>query len=435
MRKSIFLRAEHFKKIKGLQIVMFLILTIFQTSVLAMGWGFEVGRANETDVEELLADQLTLRESFRILNKIQADILGKARQKALLGEIDSESTLDNFENATNKWWKENIDEPMRRIVKNPAASCEQARLIADLLIGRARQKELLGFPADLNWTNEVFNSFRNRCHEEALDECNATGRWDQFTNTYLIEQRQAALISYPVDDKWVLPMLQECAIYELHYVSTTEVFDGMKLKSVIDGRIKLKPKLDNESVQGSLQNIEFEGEVGTATNPFLQKLECSMEQATVVCSPGGSPKKTAWASIKTLFIESKEFYVENGVSKQRKVGKDHLAVEFSPAMIAGIGKVNMKDSPEMPIPFIEVGASGFYIAHQKWKIRELVYRFNVTRRAGYPVLFDFKVEDTDEENDIRAADSTVFQIIHKPEKKPFPPRPTTTRKPLKPKTP
>lgn len=413
--------------------IAFLTLLIFQSSAMSMGWGFEVGRANETDVESLLADQLTLRESFRILHSMEANIFGKARQRALLGEIDAGETVQNLEKTTDKWWNDKIDGPIRRIVKNPAASCQEAREVADLLIARKRQKELLGLESEFDMTSEIFQDFRNRCHEEALDECNSTGRWEQFTNTYLIEQRQAALMGYTVDDKWVLPMLQECAIYELHYVSTTEVLDGIKLKSVIDGRIKLKPKIDKESVQGSLQNIEFEGEVGSAVNPFLQKLDCSIEAATIVCSPGGSPKKTAWASIKTLFLESKEFYVEKGVSKQRKVGKDHLAVEFSPAMIAGVARINMKDAPEMPIPFIEVGATGFSIAHQKFELSPLIFRFNVTKRAGYPVLFEFTVANTDKKDDIRASDSTVFQIIHKPEKKPFPPRESKPRKPLTPK--
>lgn len=415
-------------------IIAFFTLIVFQTSIFPMGWGFEVGRANETDVESLLADQLTLRESFRILHSLEANILGKARQRALLGEVDAGETVQNLAKATDKWWNDKIDGPLRRIVKNPAASCQEAREVADLLIGRKRQKELLGLESELDMTNEIFNDFRNRCHEEALDECNSTGRWEQFTNTYLIEQRQAALIGYTVDDKWVLPMLQECAIYELHYVSTTQILDGMKLSSVIDGRIKLKPKVDQGSVQGSLQNIEFEGETGSATNPFLQKLDCSMEHATIVCSPGGSPKKPAWASIKSLFLESKEFYVENGVSKQRKVGEDKLAVEFSPAMIAGVGRVNMKDAPEMPIPFIEVGATGFYIAHQKFELSPLIFRFNVTKRAGYPILFDFTVAATDKKGGIRANDSTVFKVIHKPEKKPFPPRESKPRTPLRPKT-
>ncbi len=46
---------------------------------------------------------------------------------------------------------------------------------------------------------------------------------------------------------------------------------------------------------------------------------------------------------------------------------------------------------------------------------------------------EFTVADSDTEEDIPATDSTKFELIHKPNKKPFVKDPTPTRKVIRPK--
>lgn len=402
-----------------------------------LGWGFEVGRATETDVEELLADQLKLRREFERMGRVGQAVLGKERVKALLGDSTrSDETLRELMKKIDVWWAKEIDGPIIRIANNPAASCEEASDMVRIVLGRNREKALLGANDDsMDFMFRVFSDVQNRCHEEALDECNATGRHDHVIRLMMAEGTMAASLGIGGDGSWIGPVLKECAIYELHYVSTTDIDDEFKLHSVIDGRIKLKPVIEGDTGLKIMSNLKFEGEASSGTNPFLQKLECSAPDATVTCSLGGDPKKSAYAKIAKMTLRSKEFYVdERGTSQSRPVGEDLLELIFSPAMISATATIKMPDLPPINLPFLEVGATGFVIAHQKSKVEEGMFKFTENRRTGYPILFEFTRQGKGVGEDVPGSDSTVLQLIHKPEKKPFEPRSKTpVRVPLKPK--
>ena len=402
-----------------------------------LGWGFESGRASETDVEELLADQIKLRREFDRMARISREVLGKERMLALLGaNVEKSTSLLELQVKIEKWWKDEIDTPIERIANNPAASCEEANEMVRLVLGRNREKALLGASEEGFYGLHIFDIARKRCHEEALDECNLTGRYDHILRIFLGEQRMAGLLGGAADGDWVIETLRECAIYELHYTSTTNIADAFKLNSVIDGRIKLKPDLNVANPFALLENLKFEGEVMTGTNPFLKKLDCAMPLVKITCSPGGEPKKSAWAQVSKMTLKTKEFYVENNwTSKQRPVGEDFLEMIFSPAMVASKAVVVPPKGPQVTIPFVEVGATGFYIAHKKSEAEPLKFKFTEKVRKGvYPILFEFTRTASDNVGGIAASDTTVFELIHKPEKKPFEPRsktPPPVRVPLK----
>lgn len=402
-----------------------------------LGWGFEVGRATETDVEALLADQLKLRREFERMSSVGQDVLGKERVKALLGDSTrSDETLRDLMIKIDEWWTKEIDGPIVRIANNPAASCEEASDMVRLVLGRNREKALLGGNDNgLGFAFEIFGYVQKRCHEEALDECNATGRYEHIIQMMLAEQRLASMLGGEENGNWIGPVLKECAIYELHYVSTTDIDDEFNLHSVIDGRIKVRPVIEGDTGFKIMSNLKFEGEANSGTNPFLQKLDCSAPDATVTCSLGGDPKKSAYAKIAKMTLKSKEFYVdERGNSQSRPVGEDLLELIFSPAMVSATATIKMPDLPAITLPFLEVGGTGFVIAHQKSKVEEGMFKFTENRRTGYPILFEFTRQGKGVGEDVPGSDSTVFQLIHKPEKKPFEPRSKTpVRVPLKPK--
>lgn len=410
--------------------------TSSRPSTAPLGWGFEVGRATETDVEELLADQLKLRREFERMARVGQDVLGKERVKALLGDSTrSDETLRELMIKIDEWWTKEIDGPIIRIANNPAASCEEASEMVRLVLGRNREKALLGGNDNgLGFAFEVFGYVQKRCHEEALDECNSTGRYDHIIQIMLAEQRQAAMLGGGEDGRWIGPVLKECANYELHYVSTTDIDDEFKLHSVIDGRITLKPHIEGDTGLKIMANLKFEGEIMRGDNPFLQKLDCSAAEAIVTCSPGGDPKKSAYAKIPKMTLKSKEFYVDdNGTSRSRPVGEDFLEMIFSPAMVSATAIIKMPETPAITLPFLEVGGTGFVIAHNKNKVEEGMFKFTENRRTGYPILFEFTRQGSGLGEDVPGSDSTVFQVIHKPNKQPFPPRSTPKRVPLKPK--
>jgi len=403
-----------------------------------LGWGFEVGRANESDVEALLADQLALRQIFGRMSKLGNDILGPARLRNLLGDDSAsiDEDIEKFTSQRDKWWKTEVEDRLIRIASNPAASCDEGREVQRIALFVVRQKMMLGMAEeDADISADVINAANTRCHEEALDECNATGRFEHIPQMMLTEQRLSTMLGNSIDDKWVIPVLQECARYEIHYVSTTNINDAFKLSSVIDGRIMIKPKLEGRTGVEVVANLSFEGEVMSGANPFLQKITCSAPGVSITCSPGGESKKSAWAKIDKMTLKSKEFYVDNGQSKQRPVGEDLLELIFSPAMLSSVAVVKPPYGPPQTVPFVEVGATGFYIAHSKSQTEPLKFKFTETKRSGYPILFEFTRAGSDSVG-VAASDSTVFQLIHKPDKKPFPSKSATPkREPLKPKLP
>ena len=420
-----------------LSILLCSVVSVSATSNVSapLGWGFEVGRADETDVEALIADQIAIRMTLGRMSRIGKDALGRERMVALLGgSARSEENQRELSIRFEEWWEEHIDKRATRILTNPAASCQEAQEILRLILGHERQLALTsGWEARTSW--DLYSLSQTRCQEEALDECNSTGRYDHLPRMYAEEDRVAALVSSSVDEKWVLDVLEECAIYELHYVSTTNISDAFKLNSVIDGRIKLKHKVDYGKGLKNPESISFEGEVMSGANPLLQKITCSAPNVSITCSPGGEPKKSAWAKVSKMTLRSKEFYVENEQSKQRPVGEDLLELIFSPAMLSSVAVVRVPQVPPQTIPFVEVGATGFYIAHKKSETEALKFKFTETKRAGYPTIFEFTRAGSDSVG-VAASDSTVFRLIHKPQKKPFPSKAATPkREPLKPKAP
>ncbi len=429
-------------------ILAFIFLTAAQAVVLANaprgvtpvstmpGWGLEVGRADEGDVAELLADQVALKRAMTRVNESLKAELGKERQAALLGYTEELKGLGDIMAAAEKWWKEHIDGPIERISKNPAASCDESREMLALVLGRNRQRQLLGFPTDNAeiFGGPVFHNVRKRCREEKLDECNATGRFKQIIEWAMGEERLMALVAGIGDGdpaKWRAEALTECAVYELHYVSTTTVDDAFKLDSVIDGRVPIKYKPMGEGVT---DEPIIEGEIATGENPFLQKFVCDYGEISVTCSPGGEAKRGAYGRIMDMEIKHREYFIDaSGKSQSRVEGENKLVLKFMSAIMGVVAIVKGPDSPPVTIPFLEVGGTGFWIAHKKARFEESYVKFTETTRGVYPIMFEFTKADSDVEDDVPATDSTKFELIHKPNKKPFDRGPATPRKVIRPK--
>ncbi len=404
------------------------------TTMSTPGWGVEVGRADASDVGELLADQNTLRLALSRIRTITAKELGTERQRALLG-IESEGmSLAELLTKAQEWWKDKIEGPMERIAGNPAASCAESQAMLSLLLGNERQKALLGIEGMGNlemFTGTIATSVKQRCREEKLDECNATGRFKQIILWALLEERQGGLLGAEGDDGvWMKDALTECANYELHYVSTTKVDYDLKLDSVIDGRIPLKFKPNEGGLYAQLSDIKIEGETNSDVNPFLQSIKCVTEGITTTCGPGASILKTAFSAILDMEMKYREDYLdENGLSKSRVVGDNKLKIKFSPSMHStSLVTKAMKDIPSMTLPNLEVGATGFWIAHKNSRTGPLMVAFDETERGVYPILFEFTRTGGDTEEDVTAFDTTKFELIHKPKKKPFTKAPTPPRR-------
>jgi hypothetical protein len=306
-----------------------------------------------------------------------------------------------------------------------------------------RQRQLLGMSSDKRdaeldkMSSDFAAKGGERCREEALDECVATGRIQQILELSIGAERQSELMGNDSDSNWqawAKDTIKQCAIYELHFVSTTHLDALYTVDSVIDGRIKLKFVEDGGPVMG----MTLKGETEGATNPFLVSIKCqfSSRAGSIACSPGATPS-SASAKVITMDMKHREFYVTpEGISAERIVGNDKFVLEFR----AGIFLIQMvvtQHSPPMNItvPF-SVGAP-FAIAHKKDRIgQDTTVKFENNKRGGLPTIFDFIYADQNAEGRSKADDSTHFELIHKiPDeimKKLYPPRqPEPPRNPLK----
>lgn len=306
-----------------------------------------------------------------------------------------------------------------------------------------RQRKELGMSSDAREAEldkmfkEINDKGVQRCREEALDECVATGRISQIVIFGQAEARRSFLMSGSESDwqTWAKDALNQCAIYELHFVSTTHLDALYTVDSVIDGRIKLKFVEDGGPVLG----MTLKGETEGATNPFLVSIKCQYQGrgGSLTCSPGATPSSYG-AKILNFELKHREFYVTpEGVSAERIVGDDKFVLEFRTGIFPIQIVVTSHNLPmNISVPFA-VGAP-FAIAHKRDRIgQDTTVKFENNKRGGLPIIFDFIYADQNAEGRSKADDSTHFELIHKiPDeilKKLYPPRkPEAPRQPLRP---
>jgi len=418
-----------------------LFITFALSTPVFAGWGVDAGRADETDSARLAEDFIALSKAINHISEYASGEFGSERARQLLSIESGKFSPQELSKKMGEYWATEVDGPMLRIVENPAASCSEAFVLKNLLFATNRLQETLGIEigdTKKMLVGQIPEKISTRCREEKLDECNVTGRYSQIIQWAVRDEAEAQRFGTNDNDNftWALDALKECANYELHYVSTTDIeFD---MHSVIDGRIKLSFKPgDGTKPMQQLMEGKVEGETDSDVNPFIQKLTCSGQDGVVItCGPGGSPKKPASAEIKSMDMRQKEYLVDDHwIPKTQMAGEDKIKLIFSPAMLAVSAIIKAPDTPPFTMPFVEVGATGFDIAHRKDRVKgDLMYTaIEDTKRGVYPTLFEFNRAGKDIEESVKASDSTEFELIHKPKKKPFPARPSKPRVPLKPR--
>lgn len=428
-----------------------LYLTVAHT-VIAQSWGVERGRAGEGDVAELLASQLSMMMAE---NRIREAVLREtlaSRQAYLLGRGDGSSlgTVIKLEEVTG-WWLEKVLTPAEDIARNPAASCAQASVGGDKLLGMMRQRALLGMEdandADL-WQLylDIKGLIVARCREEALDECLVTGRWQQIPQTDALVARGDALLlgAGGLDPEWVDKALQQCSIYELHFVSASRYPQIFNLETVRRSKIEIKFETGfGANMSLKLRDI-LKGE--TRGDLLLDSAKCSQPPLAVKCTPGRILSQNT-SNILELDLKHREYYVDaSGRSQIRMAGQDKFEFEFGGGIYGVDGVIDIPWSTgrttvikPQPIPMPGIGY-GFYIAHKKDRLgiqgaAGSAVRVINSERGVYPVLFEFTYADQSAEGNVMASDVTEFKLIHKPKPEALPPRTERPkRKPLKPPT-
>lgn len=414
-------------------------------------WGLEVGRANESDNVRLLSDWLAMKMARNRIEKAMQLSGVREQQRAVLGlPANAAASPDVLLDGIYDWWLKDVLGPAKAISSNPAASCEEAQLATQTLLKMMGQRQILGLDGTdkrdqdmVEMLPAIAAQMFTRCRDEALDECVATGRIVQILYLMNAEGRQAQLLGGAVADveSWATDALKQCAIYELHFVSTTKVAMPT-VETVRDGKVAIK----FDPSAGGLTEATQPGRLGdflngqTKDSPFFVSIKCSLPPLDLTCSPGADSDPVR-SRINYLDLKHREFYVDqNGISRERMAGEDKFSFEFAGGIFA-LKAVVKAPNFEHTVPFPGHGAA-FYIAHKKHQLGEgpgqgTGVKVERNTRGAYPVIFQFTYADQNRVGGAGGADvsdSTEFQLIHKPEPKPFPARPPEpVRKPLKPR--
>jgi hypothetical protein len=225
------------------------------------GWGVDVGRASDADVNDLVHAEQALWSAKRKLKDALAKEVVKERQLELAG-LPSETSVADLLVQTKKWWLENIMRPAAEIAVNPAASCAEARIILETLFEMDRQRVLLGLDEPEDAPTKLWDTVQlilvgllRRCQEEALDECVFTGRKAAVSEAALAADHQFQVLGLKQDVSWVKDALDQCAIYKLKFESTgsvsqTESVEGYQREVV--GKVVVRPGLPGLPGVGAL---------------------------------------------------------------------------------------------------------------------------------------------------------------------------------------
>lgn len=422
-------------------------------------WGLEVGRADMSDVMTLGNDWRTFKVARGRIEQIFGDMAAATvteRQRRLIGALgdDVPSYLPQLFEQVQDYWMRELMAPLQRIAMNPAASCAEANFAVIQLTVMVRQQQLLGLDE-----SELFSRVYQvtagmaglRCREEALDECVATGRFQQILNMMGSVDRQAQVMGTTDDlESFAQDALKQCAIYELHFVSKTKggmagQIAGFGIETVRDGRVPIKLEIPPEglkSLSGPPLKEILKGETAGGNNPFLVSAKGSIPVGELVCSPGAdsTPVKVG---INALEMKHKEFYLgyeqniknpvgfweskENEVTKQRTSGNDLFSFVFEGGLFA-LQCLFKAPYNTVSLPPMQQG-NFFYMAHQKDQVGtppsvalEIKAAEPTISRGIYPVLFRFTYSDQSTFGGFPTTDSTEFELIHKPKPKPFPQR-------------
>ena len=418
-------------------------------------WGLEVGRADGGDVGRLASDWGAFKRGRDRFDRVHAlaQLSAIERQRQMLGvAADNWGPQQVFEELENQWLME-IMAPLQSIALNPAATCEEAKFAFSKLMGMQRQRQLLGLD-ESETINRIHTATEGmtalRCKDEALDECVATGRFRQIIDLMMGLERQSQLLGRNDDlESWADDALKQCAIYELHFVSKTKGGHGpMGVETTRDGKVKVKyqspPGGLKAAISGPLGEI-LKGETTGGNNPFFVSVKCTSPTpiAELVCSQGAdsTPIKVR---INELDLRHPEYYIDmvkgkdwmtaSEFSKQRMVGEDKFSFEFEGGMFSLQGVIKAPYNTAS-IPFPDWGNT-FYMAHKKDMIGgersgKLLIKNNT--RGVTPAIFQFNYADQNTFRDALTTDTTDFELVHKPEPKPFSKPPDPIRKPLRPR--
>jgi hypothetical protein len=414
-------------------------------------------RWSETDIASLNADLVTLLVAEYRLRLIKRDVSkaqGRIRQNELLG-IDDEGL--NYAETLRTWWLANVVDPAMRIAGNPAAPCRLAQIVLTKLLEAERQAQLLGMASgpggDLNDPDSVisraFKAVKRRCLEQAYDACLASGNGEHILLMLAAAVRQLQLLAMEDADfeAQAIYLYRRCTVYQLRYHSQSQFDDGsFAIESQSDGSLILLSDVDpTQGYLGLQQPHEWRGPrpndpidaLGVTT-----KCQSRSKGFSYVCGSPVAKGTRGFARIKAGELAMKRFYddIEVNLSNdeteleeltrlakripkkppitwaRKSEGTNGLTVAVSPWPLQT--PVTIRYDPRLPpvpvpfpdslITFVVAHLHGVFTGAEGVPVKDWT-------RAGHNVLFEKNLPDKHTDGRIVYADTTKFELVHRPD--------------------
>jgi hypothetical protein len=425
-----------------------LVALVLQSTSASTQVGF-AAQATEEDFAQLAHDVGRIGVAERAFNLNGDDVITRLtweRQKQILGlteEIapgsDEESIAGRFAAQRRQWWINHVLQPALDVAANPAASCALARHVLTRLWELNRQAQLMALE------NEEFGSFGNsdailaralgvakqRCLQEAYDECMATGNGRALVDVLVVWARQFALAGEPMEDDWdarVAYLFRRCTVYRFVYHLELEEHAGnpnmaryRPVSAVADGTFTLLFEFGDGDAGGIANGLWRGPRPQDLMSPdmLLSSLNCGPR--TVSCEMVASPVGGGVFGRISLkrYMREQTIRVENEdprarpfggrlmvVTERREEGADNLTLNFLPPLVQMTGKYS---PPGELFTFPGTLTTGiFSIAHgsrEEWpRIEEWV-------REGYPLLFRAATGASSGTAKVRG----LYEVRHRPD--------------------
>ena len=385
------------------------------------------GADDESGMIEVLVEQVTSRLAEDRLNHAAARRLERERERQLFGAEASDGAAVEVSESWEASYFRDVIEPRLRIAAHPAATCEQATAVIQALFGAERQRALLGAADDEGSVSAIRSAYdaaarqagplvEQACRRDAARECKKTGDPIDVVRKGIVEAKAKALIEGASDveleavQEAYEAILQWCAVYELTFRSTTRIVaPNYTVTSGIEGSLKMRLV---DASQPRAFGVDIEGQTASALNPMLMTVTCTSKPKGMTCAPGATGMQPTRARTVDFMLKKTS---NSGVGgTQVTLGQDRLTLQFGP-------------SPMM-LPFIvedadgivEIYATPFLIAHEKDKIGPYI-TVKDWQRVGHPTMFRKTYTGNGTKETTAYFDTTVFELIHKPD--PEPPQP------------
>ena len=207
----------------------------------------------------LLADPESVRERLggsaeRRIESQAAELLGRERQRQLLGAGDNDSSTlaADLQALFDQYQKEVVD------VRVAAAgeSCAAGRLALQTLMGLERQKQLLGIgESGMDQFPGLMDTVARVCIKEEYEMCAQDHIIHRMIPVWLGLERQMQLLGFENNPlaQYAREMTQKCLTFDLVFESqaTFDAGDGAGFDSFVNAKVPLHFNLETFKIEGT----------------------------------------------------------------------------------------------------------------------------------------------------------------------------------------